>query len=111
VTGIPARQIRSLMMSETLDKLTVLRREDHSRDWQSLDDERVCLLCGRSFTGRDVVVVTGDGDHSELHCSTPGCQSHPHQWVYPGNPLTDEKAYADWWKALGEHTGDKAQAV
>jgi hypothetical protein len=111
VTGIPAGQIRSLMMSNTLDKLTILRRENYSGDWQSLDDERVCLLCGNNFTGRDVTVLAEEGDCFELQCPTPECHSHPHQWVYPGNPLTDETAYADWWKALGEHTEDKAQAV
>ena len=85
---------------ETTDKLSVLRAHDHFRDWQTLNDERVCVLCDRNFTGHDVRVLT-TGDGTQLHCPTANCQSGVHQWVYPGNPLISEQTEQDWWQALG----------
>jgi hypothetical protein len=85
---------------EATDKLSVLRANDHFRDWRTLDDVRVCVLCDRKFTGHDVQVSTA-GDRTELHCPTPNCQSGVHQWVYPGNPLISEQSEKDWWQALG----------
>ncbi|MDQ2868188.1 MAG: hypothetical protein M3R59_07245 [Verrucomicrobiota bacterium] len=79
--------------------LAALRAADAFRPWLSLDDERLCLLCERTFHGRDVLVAE---EGREVHCPTPACPSHPDQWVHPGNPLVSEVAYADWWRALGE---------
>jgi len=84
------------------DKLSILRTNDHFRDWQTLDDERICVLCDRRFNGHDIKVSTA-GDHAELHCPTADCQSGVHQWVYPGNPLISEKSEKDWWQALGSN--------
>jgi hypothetical protein len=97
------------MKRQASDKLDVLRASDHFRDWKSLDDERVCVLCDRTFTGQQVI-VTPIGREFKLHCPTHSCHSGIHQWVYPGNPLTSERAYADWWCALGEPIQAKAQA-
>ncbi len=36
------------------DRLSILRVGDPSRSWNSLDDQRVCVLCGRKFKGRQV---------------------------------------------------------
>jgi hypothetical protein len=98
------------MRGHTLDKLTILRREDHFRAWQSLDDMRECALCGKNFSGHEVVVLE-KGDHYELQCPTLGCQSRVHEWVFTGNPSISEKAYPDWWKALGDSADNRAQAV
>ena len=104
--------LRNLMKKRAaLDKLAVLRRADHFRDWHSLDDERLCVVCGKTFDG-NAVVVAGDENTYELHCPTLGCHSHPHQWVYPGNPLLNETADADWWNALGGSPADlEAQTI
>jgi hypothetical protein len=92
---------------DPLGKLAILRREDHFRDWQSLDDKRVCLLCHQEFVGHEAIISRQSGDY-ELRCPTRGCQSHVHQWVYPDQALVSEKAYANWWRALGEEKGAPA---
>ena len=70
------------------DKLNALQRLDQFREWQSLDDKRYCLVCGKIITGRQIR-VTGDssGDGSErLNCPTERCNSIPMDWALP----TDE---------------------
>ena len=82
------------------ERLSVLRAYDHFREWQSLDDERVCVVCDRSFNGHEIQIVMIGNDY-KLHCPTSACESGVHQWVYPGNPLLSDTTYADWWRALG----------
>ena len=82
------------------ERLSILRAYDHFREWQSLDDRRVCVVCDRSFNGHEVQIVMIGNDY-KLHCPTAACESGVHQWVYPGNPLLSDTAYADWWRALG----------
>ena len=83
------------------ERLLILRATDQSRTWTSLDDKRVCILCERKFSGRQVGVARGRGGRIRLHCPTEGCSAGPDQWVYPGNPLVSEAAYRDWQRALG----------
>jgi hypothetical protein len=84
------------------DRLSILRTEDRFRRWNALDDERFCILCERRFNGRQVEIRGfGNGKH-ELHCPTEGCDSGPHQWVYPGTPLISDIVDPDWWSALGK---------
>ena len=92
------------MGMKSTDKLTVLQANDHFRDWHTLDDERVCALCDRKFTGHDVV-VSNSSEEVQLRCPTPNCQSGVHQWVYPANPLISEKSEEAWWHALGSNDG------
>ncbi|MBV9008926.1 MAG: hypothetical protein JO354_07145 [Verrucomicrobia bacterium] len=96
--------------AQTTDRLTLLQRGDHFRVWNSLEDKRVCVLCDATFDGRDVLVTLNRGE-LELHCPTRGCRSGVHQWVYPGNPLIDETANADWWCALGQPGRNHIPAV
>jgi hypothetical protein len=90
------------MNNKATDQLSILRANDHFRDWHTLEDERICALCNRKFTGRDVVIST-TGDEVELRCPTSNCRSGVHQWVYPGNRLLSEKNYQGWWQALGSN--------
>jgi hypothetical protein len=84
------------------ERLWILRTGDHGRSWESLDDERFCILCEKTFIGRQIEITRHrDGEH-ELRCPTPGCNSKPHQWVYQGNPLTSDTVYEDCLRALGE---------
>ncbi len=92
------------------DKLAILQRHDHFRHWNSLDDTRLCLLCEKNFSGHEVLVSHERSDY-ELHCPTAGCYSHVHQWVYPSDPLINEKVYADWWEALGDSLDKRAQPI
>jgi hypothetical protein len=91
------------------DRLSTLRTEDRFRRWNSLDDERLCILCERKFNGRQVEVRHFTNGRHELHCPTEGCDSGPHQWVYPGTALISDIVDPDWWSALGkesrEHSG------
>ena len=84
------------------ERLLILRSVDQFRAWTSLDDERVCVLCERKFSGRQVRITrTRGGRGFQLHCPSEGCNAGPGQWVYPGNPLVSETAYQDWQRALG----------
>ncbi len=70
------------------DKLNVLRRLDQFRQWQSVDDKRFCLVCGKIITGRQIQVEGGTrgSGQQRLVCPTDQCNSIPMDWVLP----TDE---------------------
>ncbi|MFL6590874.1 MAG: hypothetical protein ACJ8M4_11965 [Chthoniobacterales bacterium] len=68
------------------DRLYLLRTIDTWRRWQSLDDERVCLLCQRRFAGRHLDFVRNDSGGVELRCPTADCAATPHEWVYLNDP-------------------------
>jgi hypothetical protein len=82
------------------DRLHILRAADRFRHWNSLDDQRLCVLCDREFNGRQVEIIRARSGRFNLHCPTEGCSAGPGQWVYPGNPLVSETAYEDWQRAL-----------
>ena len=56
-----------------VDRLEILRAADQGRRWNSVDEERVCPLCGRTIAGRDIMISCDRPGHFELHCPTPGC--------------------------------------
>ncbi len=63
------------------ERLDILRQNDMRRKWYSLDDQRVCVLCDRVITGRQVEIRrTSRG--ATLHCPTEGCESTPDHWFY-----------------------------
>jgi hypothetical protein len=92
------------MKDKSTDKLSILQANDHFRNWQTLDDERVCALCDRKFTGHEVL-ISMVGEEAELNCPTPNCQSRVHQWVHPTNPHFSETNQEDWWRAIGSNSG------
>ena len=65
-------------------KLAVLRSSDSRRKWMSLDDQRVCVLCDRVITGRQIEVVRSDDGTCTVRCPTPGCRAVPSDWFYQG---------------------------
>src|SRR5438045_8911776 len=68
------------------EKLTLLRQVDRWRPWNSLEDRRLCLGCGRLINGNEIEASQGtDSDQAEVHCPTQGCQSIPLDWILP-NP-------------------------
>lgn len=68
---------RHLLPEERLD---ILRNIDHERKWYSLDDKRVCAVCDRVFTGRQIE-ITGNAQRGYVvRCPTPECPSHIHHW-------------------------------
>jgi len=84
------------------DRLSVLRAEDRFRNWRSLDDERLCIICKRKFNGRQVEIRRPGNRKYELHCPTEGCNSRPHLWIYPATPLVAHVIKSDWWRAAGK---------
>ena len=67
------------------EKLALLQTTDPRRKWYSLDDQRVCVLCDRAITGRQIEVRRDAAGRDSVHCPTPGCPSLPSDWFYQGN--------------------------
>jgi len=70
------------------EKLEILQRLDHYREWHSLAEKRYCLTCSKVIEGRHIQVVGGTRGSGPLRliCPTHGCHSIPMDWVLP----TDE---------------------
>ena len=83
------------------DKLAALREGDAVHQWESLDDRWSCILCERTFSGRQVEVSVSPRGRVRLHCPSDGCSATPNEWVDPGNPLLSAKAWRDWERILG----------
>ena len=66
-------------------RLEILRAADGLRKWQSLDDKRVCVVCDREFTGRQVQISRDQRGRYLLQCPTAGCPSIVAHWFYGGN--------------------------
>ena len=88
-------------------KLFLLRRCDCWRKWTSLDDKRHCVLCDRIFSGRNVRITFDKTGRATAHCPTRGCTSTCREWLYPGDPLLDERAWEDWLRLLKETEGER----
>ena len=73
------------------EKLSLLQATDLRRKWHSLDDQRVCVLCDRTITGRQIEVRREAGGTFSLHCPTEGCPSVPSDWFYQGNACSTSK--------------------
>src|ERR1700745_1913654 len=82
------------------DRLSILREDDTSRSWNSLDDQRVCVLCGRKFKGRQVDLRRLPGGKFKLCCPTLGCPSTPHQWHHATVPVASGAAKSNWRRVL-----------
>lgn len=96
---------------EQVDRLAILRRRDIYRDWGSLGEKRFCILCERSISGHKILIKRDEQGIFQLHCPTPGCQGAPREWVFPGNPLTSESVYQDWWRALHRENDEPTPAA
>jgi len=84
------------------EKLLVLQKNDRWRNWKTLDDQRRCILCDQTFSGREVIVTPNRSGKPILHCPTPDCVSTPREWVHLGDPLTEDDAWRDWLRTLDE---------
>jgi hypothetical protein len=70
------------------ERLEVLRAGDGVRKWNSLDDERVCVVCDRMFSGRQIHISRTQRGRYLLQCPTEGCPSFVAHWFYVGNTGT-----------------------
>lgn len=82
------------------EKLDALRKADPVHKWLSLDDRRSCILCDKTFSGRQIDVAVTPSGRVRVHCPSEGCPSTPREWVHPGNPLVSQKAWRDWERVL-----------
>jgi len=78
------------------DRLSILRVGDSLRNWNSLDDQRVCVRCGRKFKGRQVDIRRLSGGKFKLCCPTLGCVSAPHQWRYATSHVASDPVKRRW---------------
>ena len=67
------------------EKLALLQASDPRRKWHSLDDQRVCVLCERAITGRQIRVMRDPQGAWSLRCPTEACPSLPSDWFYHGS--------------------------
>jgi hypothetical protein len=67
------------------ERLDILRRADCIRKWDSLDDRRICVICERVFTGRQIEIHRDHRGRYKLECPTEGCPSFVAHWFYVGN--------------------------
>lgn len=74
------------------EKLAILQTTDLRRKWNSLDDQRVCVLCDRTITGRQIEVHREAGGTFSVHCPTEGCPSVPRDWFYQGSAVSNGKS-------------------
>ena len=87
------------------EKLAILQAADFRRKWHSLDDQRVCVLCDRTITGRQIEVRREAGGTFSVHCPTEGCNSMPSDWFYQGNacstarPVHSRTREASLWQS------------
>jgi len=81
------------MIEPTLpeEKLMILQASDLRRKWHSLDDQRVCVLCDRTITGRQIEVRPEPGGTFSVHCPTEGCPALPSDWFYQGSACSPSK--------------------
>ena len=60
-------------------RLTILQDLDLERRWYSIDDKRICTVCERIISGREIQITGTPGNYS-LRCPTEGCPSNFSHW-------------------------------
>jgi hypothetical protein len=89
----------------------MLRDADELRMWSSLDHQRVCTFCKKTFTGHEVQIRRVANDKYEVRCPTEGCTSSPQQWEYHGTPPYSDRVDPDWWRPSKRTNGSVAEEV
>lgn len=62
------------------ERLDILRALDHERKWYSLDDKRICAVCDRAFTGRQIEFRHVRGSGYRAVCPTIDCPGDIRHW-------------------------------
>ena len=62
------------------ERLAILKAADPERKWYSLDDKRICSICDRVFTGRQIDIQSNHQGHYFLACPTAVCPSNISHW-------------------------------
>jgi hypothetical protein len=79
---IPQYARHAITLEQHLD---ILGAADTFRKWYSLDDKRVCVICDRVFTGRQIEIERDQRGRYLLKCPTSGCRSFAAHWFFEGN--------------------------
>ena|SRR6266513_1671724 len=74
------------------ERLEILRGVDVQRHWSSLDEKRVCVICEKIITGRQIE-IRGGPDHYSLHCPTEDCPAAFSQWHLVRLPADKEFSF------------------
>lgn len=88
---------RPVLKSRNHPKLTLLQGHDAQRKWRSLEDKRICLLCGGEFNGHAIRVRIRSGRPRFL-CPDPGCSGELPLFARVGNPLLNDSLWLDWMR-------------
>jgi hypothetical protein len=91
-------------------RLEILRAGDSERKWYSLDDQRVCVVCDRVFTGRQVDIRRDQRGRYLLHCPSGGCPSYVAHWFYVGRRATSAAGNVLHGAGRPHHLGTQAVA-
>ncbi len=59
--------------------MQILRLTDTERRWYTVDDKRLCLICERIISGREIR-VEGGPETFTLGCPTAGCPGNFSHW-------------------------------
>jgi hypothetical protein len=67
------------------EKLDLLQRLDRFRVWETLNEKRYCLVCGKIISGREIQVVRNTSENEPLRivCPTAHCDARPVAWARP----------------------------
>jgi hypothetical protein len=74
------------------ERLEILRAVDIQRHWHSLDEKRICILCEKIITGRQIE-IRGRPGHYSLHCPTEDCPAAFSQWHLVRLPANKEFSF------------------
>lgn len=83
---------------ESEKRLSILCEADELRLWSSLDDQRRCNLCEKTFSGRQVQIRCLTNGKYQVRCPTEGCNSSLQQWEYAETPRASDTVNPDWWR-------------
>lgn len=82
------------------NRLDILRTADSSRKWNSLDDQRFCILCKKVITGSQIDISLDENGGYELHCPTVDCPSTIRDWFYSISSYSTGKELSDQQKLI-----------
>lgn len=92
-------------------KLRLLQDNDKTRKWSTLEDRRLCLLCGNEFSGTEIRISVRKGKPA-FQCPEKDCQGTLGHFVHPGNPLLSEETWEDWMQIeKGRDAGEPEWAL
>ncbi len=63
------------------ERLVLLRKIDHCSRWYSLDDKRICGICERVFSGRQIRFQKQAQIGYALRCPTEDCPADFSHWL------------------------------